>query len=105
MSKSATSGRDAVRKYGRGPDRPDNYSWNGSPTSPSKFSFVGGSKTVPGVGAGASRSWGRRPDEMDRSGLPSGGARVDKYTDRPRSDATGGNPSARSRAPRPYTDY
>jgi hypothetical protein len=107
MSKASSgSGMDAVRK--RGLSHPNDvgvYGRNGSPTYPSKMGNVGGMKTVPGVGAGASRSFGRRPDEIDRAGVKtSGSVRTDNYTDRGRTWTTGGPSPGRSYAPRSYSD-
>jgi hypothetical protein len=98
-----TSGKDAHRPRDKAPAQPGDYSRSGSPSRPDKMSFVGGSKTVPGVGAGATRSWGRRPDEIDRSRVStSASVRTDHYSDPPRSEATGGPASNKPRPAVPY---
>jgi hypothetical protein len=102
-----TSGRDAVRKHGRGPSWPGgNYGFNGSPSYPAATGSVGGMKTIAGRGEGATRSFGMRPDELSRSSvMTSASVRRDVYKGPGRSEATGGNPSAKSRAPISYRDH
>jgi hypothetical protein len=100
-----SSGKDAHRPRDKAPAQPGDYGRNGSPSRPDKMSFVGGSKAVPGVGAGATRSWGRRADEIDRSRVSTAASvRTDFYTDRPRSEATGGPASDKSRKPVSYNE-
>ena len=98
-----TSGKDAVRKRGRGPARPDDYGRSGSPIRPDKFDTVGPAKVMKGVGAGASRTIDRKFDEIDRSRVStSASVRSDFYTDRPRSEASGGPASNKPRPAVPY---
>jgi hypothetical protein len=108
MSKSSSSGRDATRPKGLAPypKRPDDYGHQGSPRSPDKFSTVGGTLTVKGKGAGATRSYSQAEDEYSRQTVStSASVRHDRYNGPGRSEATGGNPSPRSRAPRSYRDH
>ena len=42
---------------------------NGSPNYPDKLGNVGGMASKPGSGEGSVRQTGRRPDEVDRSGV------------------------------------
>jgi hypothetical protein len=100
-----TSGKDATRPRGKAPAQPGDYGRSGSPNYPSTDGNVGGMKTVPGVGAGATRSWGRRADEIDRSRVStSASVRTDHYTDRGRSESSGGPASNKSRKPVVYDE-
>jgi hypothetical protein len=85
-------GKDAHTFHGRpNPVRVDDYGRNGSPTYPSAKGSVGGMTTRPGVGEGASRSVGMRPDEIHRAGIrTSASVRSDSYGGRHGSTETGG---------------
>jgi hypothetical protein len=109
MPSKSSSGRHASRLRGfPNPIRPDDHHRgrnNGAPSSPAPGKTVGGTLTVKGRGEGASRSYSQAQDEYSRAGvMTKGSVRFDKYTDRGRSEATGGNPSAKSRAPISYKD-
>jgi hypothetical protein len=103
-----TSGRDATRPRNRKPDQYDRMgdqrtspapARNGSPSAPDKMGYVGGVKTTPGSGEGATRSVGRHPDEVDRSGVKTWASnRTDHFTGPGPSGASGGPRAPRNHA-------
>jgi hypothetical protein len=86
----SSSGKDAHRPRDKAPAQPGDYGRQGSPIRPDKFDTVSGQK-VTKTGIGATRTVDRKFDEIDRSRVSTPASiRSDFYTDRPRSEATGG---------------
>lgn len=105
MSNGSTSGRDATRPRGRShPGRPDDYGRNGSARNTDLYAYANGAKTGHGAGEGASRTTGRRPDEIDRSTVTTkASVRFDHYRGDGPSEASGGPTRPRNGAVR-YED-
>jgi hypothetical protein len=99
-----SGGRDAKVLKGRpNPPRVDDYSWNGSARNVDKFATVGGKLTTKGRGQDATRSYSQAEDDYSRMTVATkSSTRFDRYTDRKRSEATGGALPGRSRKPISY---
>jgi hypothetical protein len=108
MTSKSSSGRDAERKVGYpNPVRVDDHHRgpSGAPSYPKSGATTGGVLTTKGRGEGAVRQYDMKQDEYSRSSIMTkASVRYDNYTDRGRSEATGGNPSPKSRAPISYRD-
>jgi hypothetical protein len=109
MTSRSSSGRDAHRYFGKpNPRRPDDHHWgsSGAPSNPAPGKTVGGVLTTQGRGEGSIKQRSMAEDEYSRSTImTSASVRHDHYSDRPRSEATGGPLPGKSRKPVPYQDY